>query len=183
MRAGSKRRLGALGAALALSLCLAPTRAPGLELEAPQRFLSELDALSWNFLVSLLAQQEPALQLPTEPLDAPPFPLVLLNQDPNPLREPGCGFRNPAGCSVDLELLNDLRPGGNGQFGRRDFLGIWIPDVGIEPIAFGDLICGTSVGLSDPFRCSGPSAAVPEPGGALAFAAGLLVAARRLRRR
>ena len=82
-----------------------------------QRFRSEMAALSWNALMGLVA------------FSAGPDG----NEDDflvdDVLRANGCSFRKPQFCSIVQSFFqvtgvqrNSLRAGGNGRFGRRDFV-------------------------------------------------------------
>jgi hypothetical protein len=93
-----------------------------------QQFKNELAAWSWNVLMGLVGFSLPARQFgdTTGPRGAP-------NQDDfdsaNPFRQGACSFREPEWCAsmaAILGLTGQQRPsiqaGGNGRFGRRDFV-------------------------------------------------------------
>ncbi|MDJ0785794.1 MAG: hypothetical protein QNK05_03235 [Myxococcota bacterium] len=85
-----------------------------------QRFRSEMAVLSWNYLMTLVINSQAAAG----------EPIQKTNFDPNrPLRRNGCSFRVVQFCSAVTGVLAitgqtrpDLRAGGNGRFGRRDFI-------------------------------------------------------------
>ena len=82
-----------------------------------QRFRSEMAAVSWNALMGLVA------------FSATPE-IAITSFDVNDvLRSDGCSFRKPQLCSNIQSFFNvtglrrnDMRAGGNGSFGRRDFV-------------------------------------------------------------
>jgi hypothetical protein len=82
-----------------------------------QRFRSEMSALSWNALMGFVA------------FSASPE-ITITSFDVNDmLRTDGCSFRKPQLCGNVQSLYqvtgvrrNDVRAGGNGTFGRRDFV-------------------------------------------------------------
>jgi hypothetical protein len=84
-----------------------------------QQFRSELAALSWNALMGLIGFSLPPEEGPRiQDFDAE-----------NPFRKNGCSFATPAWCTNVSDFLalsgnqrNDIRAGGNGRFGRRDFV-------------------------------------------------------------
>ena len=89
------------------------------QLSAGQAFRSEMAALSWNFLMTNVA-----LSLPKDPLN----PKITEFDKNNPYRTDGCSFRLPQLCgniqafyAITGTMPRQLRAGGNGQFGRRDF--------------------------------------------------------------
>jgi hypothetical protein len=93
-----------------------------------QQFQNELAALSWNFLMGLVGFSLPprAFGDRTGPRDAP-RPQDFDSADP--FRAGGCSFREPQWCSNVAAILrlsgtrrNDMLAGGNGTFGRRDFV-------------------------------------------------------------
>jgi hypothetical protein len=84
-----------------------------------QRFRSELSALSWNFLMLIVAQQIP--EDPSNPT------IAEFNPDAQ-FRTDGCSFAAPQFCNNVGGILrlgrvqrNTRNAGGNGRFGRRDF--------------------------------------------------------------
>ena len=85
-----------------------------------QQFQNEMAGLSWNALMGLVA-----LSVPGEG-----EPVLIQNFDvDNPFREGGCSFRQPQWCSNVTGLLavtgvrrNSINAGGNGRYGRRDFV-------------------------------------------------------------
>ncbi len=86
---------------------------------AGQQFQSEMAALSWNFLMTNVA-----LSLPKDPAN----PRITEFDKNDPYRTNGCSFRMPQYCAnvqafyaITGTMPRQLRAGGNGQFGRRDF--------------------------------------------------------------
>ena len=82
-----------------------------------QPFRSELAALSWNALVAFAGFSA-----------APDVEIDVFDVN-DPLRTDGCSLRKPWQCSAVRSLYevtglrrNDLRAGGNGRFGRQDFV-------------------------------------------------------------
>jgi hypothetical protein len=82
-----------------------------------QRFRSEMAALSWNALVGFVAFAA------AQDVDISAFDVN------DVLRTDGCSFRKPQLCSNVHSIYyvtglrrNDVRAGGNGRFGRRDFV-------------------------------------------------------------
>jgi hypothetical protein len=82
-----------------------------------QPFRSEMAALSWNALVGFIAFSS-----------APDVDISVFDVN-DILRTDGCSFRKPQFCSnvhsiyyVTGVRRNDILAGGNGQFGRRDFV-------------------------------------------------------------
>jgi len=89
------------------------------QFSAGQPFRSEMAALSWNFLMTNVA-----LSLPKDPA----HPLITEFDKNDPYRSNGCSFRMPQFCAniqafyaITGAMPRQLRAGGNGQFGRRDF--------------------------------------------------------------
>jgi hypothetical protein len=93
-----------------------------------QKFKNELAAWSWNVLMGLVGFSLPGREfgVTSGPRNAP-------NQDDfdnqNPFREGACSFREPQWCSNVGAILgltgqqrNTINAGGNGRFGRRDFV-------------------------------------------------------------
>jgi hypothetical protein len=87
-----------------------------------QRFRSEMSAMSWNFLMLIVAQQIP--EDPDNPTIAEFDSRTLQSQ----FRTDGCSFAAPQFCSNVGGILrlgrlqrNTRNAGGNGRFGRRDF--------------------------------------------------------------
>jgi len=85
-----------------------------------QQFKSEIATASWNTLMGLVASS-PA------PEDGP-VPLNALDVD-DPFREGGCSFAEPQWCLAVAALFgttgitrDSISAGGNGRFGRRDFI-------------------------------------------------------------
>jgi hypothetical protein len=85
-----------------------------------QAFHSEMAVLSWNFLMLLVGfSRPPEGQRPSE-----------IHFDRNrPFRTGGCSYREPQWCEAVAGLIRltalgrpDIRAGGSGEFGRRDFL-------------------------------------------------------------
>jgi hypothetical protein len=82
-----------------------------------QQFSSELAALSWNMLMGFVAfAAAPEIGISTFDVE-------------DVLRSDGCSFRKTQLCSTVQALYqitgvrrNDVRAGGNGSFGRRDFV-------------------------------------------------------------
>jgi hypothetical protein len=91
-----------------------------------QQFKNELGALSWNLLMGLVALSIPG----TDPRSGAPLPADRAEFDVNaPFRQDGCSFREPQWCGVVTGFLgltgtrrNSIEAGGNGRFGRRDFV-------------------------------------------------------------
>jgi hypothetical protein len=93
-----------------------------------QQFQNEMAVMSWNFLMVLIASSLP----PREPgvTEGPrPAPRPQDFDVANPFRRGACSFREPEWCSAVPAALglsgqgrNDIRAGGNGMFGRRDFV-------------------------------------------------------------
>jgi len=92
-----------------------------------QQFSNELAAFSWNVLMGLVGFSLPTRDFGTE------GPRPPANQDEfdvnDPFRKGACSFREPGWCasvSAILGLTGQGRPsilaGGNGRFGRRDFV-------------------------------------------------------------
>ena len=85
-----------------------------------QQFANEMGGVSWNALMGLVA-----LSVPGEG-----NPVLTQNFDiDNPFRTNGCSFREPQWCSNVTGLLavtgtrrNSINAGGNGRYGRRDFV-------------------------------------------------------------
>jgi hypothetical protein len=84
-----------------------------------QQFANELAVLSWNLLMGVAGFSMPG----DDGIQPQDFDVA------NPFRVGGCSFRQPQLCSTVAELLrlsgerrNDVRAGGNGRFGRRDFV-------------------------------------------------------------
>ena len=93
-----------------------------------QQFQNELAALSWNFLMGLVGFSLPPRDFgdSTGPRHAP-RPQDFDSSDP--FRQGGCSFRQPQWCASVGAILglagsrrNDMLAGGNGTFGRRDFV-------------------------------------------------------------
>ena len=85
-----------------------------------QQFKTEINALSWNALMGLIG-----LSFPTE---EGVFEIDDFDAS-RPFRKDGCSFATPAWCGNVSEFLattgnqrNVMRAGGNGRFGRRDFV-------------------------------------------------------------
>jgi hypothetical protein len=85
-----------------------------------QQFASEIAAASWNTLMGLVASSPP-------PADGP-IPLNALDVN-DPFRSGGCSFAEPQWCLAVAALFgttgiqrNSIRAGGNGRYGRRDFI-------------------------------------------------------------
>jgi hypothetical protein len=93
-----------------------------------QQFNNELAAVSWNLLMGLVGLSLPPRDFgkTTGPRHAPDkadFDAA------NPFRTGGCSFREPQWCGSVTAFLgltgvrrNSIRAGGNGEFGRRDFV-------------------------------------------------------------
>jgi hypothetical protein len=93
-----------------------------------QQFQNEMAAFSWNLLMGLvgfsLAPRDPGQTTGPRHAARPQ------DFDPNdPFRQGGCSFREPEWCGNVTSFLaltgqrrNDMRAGGNGLFGRRDFV-------------------------------------------------------------
>jgi hypothetical protein len=85
------------------------------------QFRSEMAALSWNFLMTLVAfSQSPDPNLPDENQFDPNNPMSTLAGK--------CSYRQAQNCSAVQSFFaisgaqrNSVRAGGTGQFGRRDF--------------------------------------------------------------
>jgi hypothetical protein len=84
-----------------------------------QQFKNELAALSWNILVGVAGFSAAGTD-GIQPQDFDPA---------NPFRTGGCSFRQTSFCSAVAAVLglsgqqrNSIRAGGNGRFGRRDFV-------------------------------------------------------------
>ena len=93
-----------------------------------QQFANELGGLSWNLLMGLVGLSLPGRDFgeTTGPRNAPDRGSFDVN---DPFREGGCSFRQPQWCSSVTAFLgltgnrrNSIQAGGNGQFGRRDFV-------------------------------------------------------------
>jgi len=85
-----------------------------------QQFKSELAAASWNVLMGLVASSPP-------PEDGP-IPVNALDVSA-PFREGACSFAEPQGCLAVAALFgttgilrDSISAGGNGRYGRRDFI-------------------------------------------------------------
>jgi hypothetical protein len=85
-----------------------------------QQFKNELAALSWNVMMGVAGFSQPPAGESPRPQD---FDVS------NPFRTGGCSFREPQWCSAVAAILGlsgqqrpDIRAGGNGVFGRRDFV-------------------------------------------------------------
>jgi hypothetical protein len=85
-----------------------------------QQFQNEMAVVSWNFLMLLTG-------FGVDP-DRPEIRPQDFNPD-DPFRVGGCSFRQPQWCSNVGDILalsgsqrNDIKAGGNGTFGRRDFV-------------------------------------------------------------
>ena len=84
-----------------------------------QQFKTEVNAVSWNALMGLIGFSLPGDDgIQIQDFDAA-----------NPFRKDGCSFATPAWCANVSEFLattgnqrNAIRAGGNGRFGRRDFV-------------------------------------------------------------
>ncbi|MGI9431603.1 MAG: hypothetical protein ACR2PQ_05280, partial [Myxococcota bacterium] len=84
-----------------------------------QQFKTEINAASWNALMGLVGFSLPGDDgIQIQDFDAA-----------NPFRKDGCSFATPAWCANVSEFLgtsgnqrNSIRAGGNGRFGRRDFV-------------------------------------------------------------
>jgi hypothetical protein len=108
-----------------------------------QRFATEMGALSFNLVMVLVAFSSPPEAVDTDGDGVPDFDtdvngdgrpdsefIALDEFDPNrPYREDGCSFALPGACGNITALgevmgvgRNTIRAGGNGAFGRRDFL-------------------------------------------------------------
>jgi hypothetical protein len=93
-----------------------------------QQFQNELGAVSWNLLMGLVALSLPGREFgdstgPRTPADRGDFDVN------DPFRAGGCSFREPQWCSSVTAFLgltgnrrNSIQAGGNGLFGRRDFV-------------------------------------------------------------
>jgi len=92
-----------------------------------QVWSSEMAILSWNMMMVLIGLSSPPDE---ENGGIPPGSLGISYFDPEqPFREDGCSFAAPAFCSnlsaynaISGVRRNSVRAGGNGRFGRRDFL-------------------------------------------------------------
>jgi hypothetical protein len=85
-----------------------------------QQFRSEMAAASWNVLMGLVGSSPP-------PADGS-LPINALDVN-DPFRKGGCSFAQPQWCLAVAALFgttgiqrNDIRAGGNGRYGRRDFV-------------------------------------------------------------
>jgi hypothetical protein len=85
-----------------------------------QQFKSELAAYSWNVLMGLVGFSLPPAGQAPRPQD------IDVN---DPFRKGACSFAQPQWCGNVAAILAisgqerpDIRAGGNGQFGRRDFV-------------------------------------------------------------
>ncbi|MDJ0787217.1 MAG: hypothetical protein QNK05_10460 [Myxococcota bacterium] len=120
----------ASGPAAATSIVLSPT-APFQRVHpfTGQPFRSEMAVLSWNFMMMLVgfSRGEELSPEGTRP------PVLLADDDefdPNfPFRNDACSFAKPQFCSAFrgfwaaiATTRNTVEAGGNGQFGRRDFI-------------------------------------------------------------
>ena len=87
-------------------------------------FQSEMAALSWNYLLTLVAfSRAPSETNPRQPALDQFDP-----QNPTSLATGQCSYRQPQYCSSVISFFsisgaqrNSVRAGGSGQFGRRDF--------------------------------------------------------------
>jgi len=84
-----------------------------------QHFRSETAILSWNLLMALTTFSRPA---------DPDHPEIDEFDAERPFRRSACSFAQPQYCGIVAEFWkpfrtkrNDIRAGGNGRFGRRDF--------------------------------------------------------------
>jgi len=84
-----------------------------------QQFANEMAALSWNILMGVAGFSMPG----DDGIQPQDFDVD------NPFRLGGCSFRQPQICSAVAALLdlsgqqrNSIRAGGNGRFGRTDFV-------------------------------------------------------------
>jgi hypothetical protein len=93
-----------------------------------QQFRNELAAVSWNLLMGLVGLSLPARDFgdTTGPRHAPDRGDFDLQ---SPFRHGGCSFAEPEWCGSVTAFLgltgvrrNSIRAGGNGVFGRRDFV-------------------------------------------------------------
>ena len=93
-----------------------------------QPFRNELGGVSWNLLMGLVGLSLPGRDFGDfeGPRHAPDRSEFDAN---DPFRRGGCSFREPQWCSAVTAFLglsgvrrNDVRAGGNGRFGRRDFV-------------------------------------------------------------
>jgi hypothetical protein len=93
-----------------------------------QQFKNELGAWSWNVLMGLVG-----FSTPTRPFGELTGPRPAPQQDEfdsnDPFRHGGCSFREPQWCASVGAILGltgqqrpSIRAGGNGRFGRRDFV-------------------------------------------------------------
>jgi len=85
-----------------------------------QKFRSEMAALSWNVAAALVG-----LSFAPEGVS----PRIQDFDATQPFRKDGCSFATPAWCTNVSDFLglsgnqrNSIRAGGNGRFGRRDFV-------------------------------------------------------------
>jgi hypothetical protein len=85
-----------------------------------KRWVNEMAILSWNYQMTLVAVSSP---------EDPDHPLQDEFDARRPLRTDGCSFAAPQFCSgvrgissLIRTKRSSIRAGGNGQFGRRDFL-------------------------------------------------------------
>ncbi len=90
-----------------------------------QKWARELAALSWNFMAIFVALSAP----PPPQLAAGEPPAIDQYDETRPLRKDGCSFAKPQLCNAFSFFLapignrrNIVTAGGNGTFGRRDFL-------------------------------------------------------------
>ena len=100
-----------------------------------QPFANEIAAFSWNFMSLLIAQSDEYrdLIIPNDPINDPDgenqgfrAPLAFAVMDPANPGVPICSFITPQHCGLVTTLFgvagltrNDVRAGGNAQFGRR----------------------------------------------------------------
>jgi hypothetical protein len=93
-----------------------------------QQFSNELAAWSWNVLMGLVG-----FSTPTRPFGETEGPRPAPNQDEfdanDPFRKGACSFAEPQWCASVAAILGltgqgrpSIRAGGNGRFGRRDFV-------------------------------------------------------------
>ncbi len=85
-----------------------------------QRWRSEMSIVSWNLLMGLVALSTP---------DDPDRPTESEFDASNPFRKNGCSFATPQFCGVVQSLIQitgnqrrTIRAGGDGRYGRRDFV-------------------------------------------------------------
>jgi hypothetical protein len=93
-----------------------------------QQWQNEMSIFSWNLLMTLAALSVPPrddgeTEGPRNAPDRGDFDVL------NPFREGGCSFKSPQWCSSVTAFLalsgnrrNSIRAGGNGLYGRRDFV-------------------------------------------------------------